>query len=233
MDITLHSGESVAIISTDGGYVTNLADNRGDILFPKRLIQGADGTEKTRGGCHVCLPNFGPGGASGLAQHGYGRTSVWSIDEQSAASVSLVCAGQGDYESMISRLHYEVHERVFAMTLTLINEGSGSLNVSPAFHPYFMRGSGSIILNDTTYDDFAEFADTIFIDGTRQRLKTPDRTLHVQSEKLSRWAVWTDQLGDYICVEPTQSGYAFAEDIARADRLAAGESRTYSCQISW
>ena len=100
MDIELYNGATKAIISTKGGYVTNLANDEGDILFPKRTLKDAEGNEKTRGGSHACLPNFGPGGASGLEQHGYGRTSDWRVVERSETRVELLCEGVGEYTSM-------------------------------------------------------------------------------------------------------------------------------------
>ena len=74
MNITLHTGTTTATITTDGAYITSLADERGDVFYPLQQLATSDGARKTRGGCHVCLPNFGPGGASGLAQHGFGRS---------------------------------------------------------------------------------------------------------------------------------------------------------------
>ena len=100
MDIELYNGDAKAIISTHGGYVTNLANDDGDILFPKRTLKAPDGSEKVRGGCHVCLPNFGPGGDTGLAQHGFGRTSEWVVASKSEAAVELTLKGEGEYTVM-------------------------------------------------------------------------------------------------------------------------------------
>ncbi len=233
MDIELYCGATKAIISTKGGYMTNLANDDGDILYPKRTLMAADGSEKTRGGSHVCLPNFGPGGASGLDQHGYGRTSEWQVKDRSETAVELVLGGQGEYMSMESCLRYEVHHTAVTMALTLKNTGSSPLKVSPAFHPYWFRGGEMPKVNDTRYEDLAEFAEAKLISGHTQYLHLAGRHLLMQSDTLTRWVQWTDQLGDYFCLEPSQSGFAFAEDIARADTLEPGAEKTYECTVAW
>lgn len=233
MDIELYDSTTKAIISTKGGYVTNLADDDGDILFPKRILKAPDGSEKTRGGCHVCLPNFGPGGESGLEQHGYGRTSEWTVVERSETRVELSLAGQGEYENMDSFLTYEVQENAFTMQLELKNKGKSSLKVAPAFHPYFFCAGSSPVIDGEHYSDLAEFIGTRFIEGTEVSLKLASRTLTLNSRELMHWAEWTDQLGDYFCVEPTRSGNAFLDDISRADELTAECARVYNFEISW
>ena len=62
MNITLHTGTTAATITTDGAYITSLTDEHGDVFYPLQQLTAPDGGRKTRGGCHVCLPNFGPGG---------------------------------------------------------------------------------------------------------------------------------------------------------------------------
>lgn len=233
MDIELYSGMTKAIVSTKGGYVTNLANENGDILYPKRSLTAPDGSEKTRGGSHVCLPNFGPGGASGLEQHGYGRTSEWRVRTRSDTAVELVLGGQGDYASMESSLTYEVHETAFTMRLRLKNTGVSPLAVAPAFHPYWYRGEEVPVVNGVRHENLVEFAEAKFLSGETMRLQLAGRELLLQSDEMRRWVQWTDQLGDYFCLEPSQSGFAFAEDISRADELVAGGELTYECTVAW
>lgn len=233
MDIEVYMGSTKAIISTHGGYVTNLSDDRGDILFPKRTLTAPDGSEKVRGGCHVCMPNFGPGGESGLAQHGYGRTSEWVVRSHSETRVELVLAGKGDYIYMESSLTYEIQEGAFQMALTLKNTGSSPLNVSPGFHPYFFTGGKPVSIDSEQFVDLAEFAGTKFVEGTSHELVMNYRHLTLASDTLATWAEWTDGLGDYFCVEPTQNGNAFAEDMIGTDTLTPGEVRSYRCSIVW
>lgn len=233
MEWQLYNGETKATVSSKGGYVTNLANGNGDILFPKRTLKNTAGEDKTRGGCHVCMPNFGPDGGTGLGQHGYGRNSEWTLVSNEDTSVTLALAGQGDYADLRATLHYELAANEFTSTLTLRNGGQKPLPVSPAFHPYFNLGGQKPELDGETHEDLAEFEGTLFIDGDSRLLGVANRTLSLTSINLARWAIWTDQLGDYFCVEPTQAGYAFAEDISRGDVLEQNQEKTYNYTIKW
>lgn len=232
MNITLHTGTTTATITTDGAYITSLADEHGDVFYPLQQLTTSDGERKTRGGCHVCLPNFGPGGASGLAQHGFGRTSQWQVMEQASDRVELVLQGSDDYAGLESRSVYIVAEHQLAMQLMLVNVGEEELLVAPAFHPYFVY-DGVPVLDSQPLADLAPLADTIFVDGPTRQLATGLRTITLQSEGLPRWAVWTDELGPYLCVEPTHSGNSFADNPAHAAALAPGQTVRYGVRVGW
>ena len=232
MNITLYTGTTTATITTDGAYITSLADERGDIFYPLQQLTTPDGERKTRGGCHVCLPNFGPGGASGLAQHGFGRTSWWQGVEHTSDRVELVLQGSDAYAGLESRLVYMVAEHQLAMQLTLANVGEEELLVAPAFHPYFVYDDVPV-LDSQPLADLAPLADTIFVDGLTRQLATGRRTITLQSEELPRWAVWTDGLGPYLCVEPTHSGNSFADNPAHAAALVPGRTARYGVRVGW
>ena len=232
MNITLHTGTTTVTITTDGAYITSLADERGDVFYPLQQFTTSDGECKTRGGCHVCLPNFGPGGASGLAQHGFGRTSQWQVVEHTSDRVELMLRGSGAYAGLESRLVYTVAEHQLAMQLTLVNVGEDELLVAPAFHPYFAY-DGMLVLDGQPLADLAPLAETIFVDGSTRQLATGRRTITLQSEGLPRWAVWTDELGPYLCVEPTHSGNSFADNPAHAAALVPGQMARYGVRVGW
>ena len=232
MNITLHTGTTTATITTDGAYITSLADEHGDVFYPLQQLTTPDGERKTRGGCHVCLPNFGPGGASGLAQHGFGRTSQWQVVEHTSNRVELMLRGSGAYAGLESRLVYTVAEHQLAMQLTLVNVGEDELLVAPAFHPYFAY-DGVPVLDGQPLADLTPLAETIFVDGSTRQLATGLRTITLQSEGLPRWAVWTDGLGSYFCVEPTHSGNSFADNPAHAATLVPGQMARYGVRVGW
>ncbi len=232
MNITLHTGTTTATITTSGAYITSLADEHGDVFYPLQQLTTSDGERKTRGGCHVCLPNFGPGGASGLAQHGFGRTSQWQVVEHTSDRVELMLQGSDAYAGLESRLVYTVAEHQLAMQLTLANVGEDELLVAPAFHPYFAY-DGMLVLDGQPLADLAPLAETIFVDGLTRQLATGLRTITLQSEGLPRWAVWTDELGPYLCVEPTHSGNSFADSPSRATVLVPGQTAQYDVRVGW
>ena len=232
MNITLHTGTTTATITTSGAYITSLADEHGDVFYPLQQLTTSDGERKTRGGCHVCLPNFGPGGASGLAQHGFGRTSQWQVVEHTSDRVELILKGSDAYAGLESRLVYTVAEHQLAMQLTLVNIGEDELLMAPAFHPYFAY-DGVPVLDGQPLADLTPLAETIFVDGVTRQLATGRRTITLQSEGLPRWAIWTDELGPYLCVEPTHSGNSFADNPSRATVLVPGQVARYGVQVGW
>lgn len=235
MEIELWSGNTKAIIDPRGAWLTNLSDDRGDILFPKRSLKNSEGITKLRGGCHVCVPNFGPGGESGQPQHGFGREMNWTIQERTESTVALVLEhGSKGYESLRSVLRYSLGNSMVAMTLELINNGEGAVRVAPAFHPYFAIIGGTTVLLDGEKMLLEDLSETRFISGGTQELTLPNRRLILRSKHLSVWAQWTDQLGPYVCVEPTVGGYAFLNaKPGNEEILRPGNSKEYSLEVEW
>ena len=234
--IELWSGTTKAIIDPIGAWVTNLSDDAGDILFPKRQLKAPDGSTKTRGGCHVCLPNFGPGGDTGLAQHGFGRVAQWGVAGQNESSLTLRLVGGAEgYEALESTLAYELTATSIRMTLSVANIGAVPLRVGPAFHPYFALadGEGQVQIDGHSHD-LDDLEGTLFETGEQRRLTSQRRTISLLSTGLSTWALWTDKLGPYVCVEPTMGGYTFLENEPTAEELLeSGATKTYSAEIKW
>ncbi len=232
MIIELRSGDKKAIVDTKGGYLTNYADEQGDIIYPKRVIAIESGEQKTRGGCHVCVPNFGPGGASGLDQHGYGRTSNWNIAESGDNHVTLSLSGQGGYNDMPATLRYEIGEYDFVMELTLTNNGEHVLEVGPAFQPYFATGDHLVV--DGEPFDMAAYNDMVLSDESPEKLvNTNGRALVLKSPAMPYWAQWSDRLADYFCIEPSFGGFTFVEqNHRRTDMLQPGETKVYTFTIA-
>lgn len=234
--IELWNGSTKALVSLDGAWLTNLSDDDGDILFPKRRLEAADGTKKDRGGCHVCLPNFGPGGDSELLQHGFGRTSLWTLDSQSIDTVTLTLDGGGvGYEQLSSTLTYTLESRSMRIELTVKNRGDHPLRVAPAFHPYFaLRANEGRVMIDGEPIDIQDLEDTLFLQGEKKQLQLERRTIRLASKNLSTWAAWTDRIGEYVCLEPTYAGNSFLLPTPDSDELLEPQNvRTYIAEISW
>lgn len=233
--IELWSGSTKALVDAKGAWLTNLADENGAILYPRRTLQEVDGTTKVRGGLHVCVPNFGPGGESGLAQHGFGRTSTWEVIERDMPCVRLMLRGGAPgYEGLVSIVSYTLGEASLMVTLELKNEGSTPLRVAPGFHPYFLLQDGerSVRLDDDVVH-LSEIAGTEFVDRAVGVLATQQRRVQIASSDLTRWAVWSDQLGPYVCVEPTLAGNAFLESASTEQMIAPDDSAIYATTVSW
>jgi glucose-6-phosphate 1-epimerase len=234
MEIEIWSDQAKAIVDPEGGYLTNLSDDKGDILFPKRTLKNEEGIAKKRGGSHVCLPNFGPGGTSGQEQHGFGRESAWEITDKTDSSVLLTLAnGPDGYRNLNSVLTYQLGAKRMTMTLEVTNNGGSDLRVAPAFHPYFALLGGSALL-DGEKQSLSELGEAQFFTGNSHTLQLEKRTITLEATHLPTWVKWTDQLGDYLCVGPSQSGFAFLEDKAGdGESLYPDETKTYTFTITW
>lgn len=234
--IELWNGTTKALIDPIGAWLTNLSDDNGAVLYPKRTLVNESGERKQRGGCHVCLPNFGPGGASGQPQHGFGREMIWNIVEAQSAFATLeLVGGAAGYEQLVSRLSYTLNPRSLEVLLHLNNTGEAPLRVAPGFHPYFVLNDDEeeVTLNSQSYltDDLA--GTELFPDVREMRLSLRRHAITISSDNLSTWAFWTDKLAEYVCVEPTFGGNTFLHEASEKEWLAPGEERTFAMTIQW
>lgn len=233
--IILTHHETQVIINPNGAWVEALNIGERPVFFPKTELVSDSGETKTRGGMHVCLPNFGPGGDSGLAQHGFGRTMRWGIARQTSQSVSLQLRGPSPYYSGLeAMLDYSLEASSLNAALTLHNTGRIPLRVAPGFHPYFYLDDADTAasINGSVYE-LLSLGEAVFIHTDQVGLKTTERTIHVSQQGLSTWALWTDSLSNYVCVEPTYAGFRFLGPPTPDDGLEPGERRSFSCTISW
>jgi galactose mutarotase-like enzyme len=236
VEIELWSGVTKAVIDLRGAYITNLSDDLGDILYPKRTFTLADGAKKIRGGCHVCLPNFGPGGESEQLQHGFGRAMDWDVTSQAADSVELTLAhGLSEYSDLASVLTYQLIGQSLTLALEVTNNGATELRVAPGFHPYFsiMHDKETVVLNGEKIF-MADFGEAQFTTATAQTLETVQRKFTLESRQLMTWATWTDTLAPYICVEPTLGGFTFLDNTpGDIEILHPGQTRSFAASIAW
>ena len=231
--IQLRYGDARATIDLNGAWVTELSTDSGDILFPRQELRTKSGDRKLRGGMHVCVPNFGPGGQSGQPQHGFGRTSEWKLVGHDMGYASMILLhGVGEYEELSSMLSFDLDEHSLSVTLSVIIRYDHPIHVAPGFHPYFLAKSGATL--DDKLLDFDELNGTQIISGNRRELEVGERHISLYSDELPRWAIWTDQLGPYVCVEPTRSGNSFERPNPPSDELLTpDEQRTYTFTMSW
>ena len=235
MEVELVHGTTKAIVDPQGAYLTNLSDDSGDLLFPKRNLKTASGETKIRGGCHVCLPNFGPGGTSGQPQHGFGRTGMWEVTDKTENGIILTLAeGEGEYKDMATVLTYQLADNMILMGCEVTNNGNTPLRVAPAFHPYFSLTGEAEVGIDGEKELLDDLGEAQFTEGASHVLQTKNRMFTMESTNLPVWAKWTDQLGRYVCVEPSFDGFAFLNDTPKPEEvLAAGASKTYKVSITW
>ena len=233
--VTLQAGRTIARINPEGAWVESLVSGDDQILFPLGELTNEDGESKKRGGMHVCLPNFGAGGNTGLAQHGFGRNTLWRVVSSESNKVELALENSPQpYEDMLASLVYELDESSLTANLRLENWGAGVLRFAPAFHPYFSirPGSTEVSINENVYQ-LDSLAGTEFVEADAMTFKTSSKTIRISQENLSLWAIWTDLLGPYVCIEPTFDGYRFLEAPKSDELLAPGNTANYACKTEW
>lgn len=235
MGVELSYGSIKAIVDLQGAYIESLADNKGDIFFPKMNLKTADGAIKQRGGCHICLPNFGPGGMSGLKQHGFGREVEWEVADRTDSSVLLILReGIGEYHDMESVLTYQLAPNMLMITLELVNHGKSALRAAPAFHPYFAVTNTESVYLDDELQKLDTLAEAKFFTGDEHTLSLSNRVFTFRTNSLSMWAKWSDQPERYICVEPSLDGFSFLKDNPSEDELLKpNEQKSYTMSITW
>jgi galactose mutarotase-like enzyme len=232
-------GDASFVYDEQGGYICELARSGRNIIFPKTTID-----DKTRGGCHVCLPNFGPAPeGSGLGQHGFGRDSKWESQVVSDGEVHLVLGPDSvesqsqAYDQMSAEITYHLDETSFSAALAVGNQGQTDLEIAPGFHPYFDLGDQTTFTVDGEELSLDDVAGTLYRDGVEEAVVN-GQVIKFSNHNLNRFAIWskpsdTADGRHYICIEPTYNGASFVEDGRSPMVLPPGEEKTFGFNIAW
>lgn len=227
MKIELKNKKIKLIANTDGAYIEEFTYEGKDVFFPKFETE-IKGKKKTRGGSHPCLPSFGPSEINDLKDHGYGRDSDWEIVEESPEKVLLKLSGRCGYEGMDSFISYELGDKSLIAEIKMINKSRKDLPVAPGFHPYFRAGD-DFEVQGLDFGDF-NLEDTYFLDASQVSFKAENFNIKIISENFHKFAIWTDFLDDYRCVEPCYNGKSFVKG-GDPYILKAGETFKASMKI--
>lgn len=223
-------------VEAKGAYIAELRDNDGEPIFlPKQTVM-INGEPKLRGGCHPCWPNFGPGGESGLPQHGPARTSEWAQESTADGVIERINGSMmPGYEAIDATIRYTWQPTAFTTTLTTVNRGDHEVRVAPAFHPYFDAPTDAVITLDGQPIDRAQCHDAWSIDGSNHTLAINGKTLQLTSEGCHAWTVWSDESAGFICVEPTRCGPSFSRhsEPLPEEILAPGAEQVISYTVAW
>jgi glucose-6-phosphate 1-epimerase len=175
--LSLHCGDSTAIIAQQGAQVLSWRDTRGrERLYLSSetggatrdaIITSATLPPSIRGGMPVCFPQFS--GRGPLPKHGFVRVMRWKADEISGhsfpaqnSSASFIlqddnCTQVIWPEAFLARLQVLLEPDRLSVTLTLTNRGNTPWSFTGALHTYLrVRDIGSTALaglQDTRYQD--------------------------------------------------------------------------------
>jgi len=232
--LTIWDGDLTATIDPNGAWLQTFTSGSRPILFHRQSVTAPDGSQKVRGGSHVCLPNFGPGGDSGLKQHGFGRDEPWEVSYKDGRRAVVLehRKSEGDYADLVSRLRYAVGNNSLLMELSLHNFGESELRVAPGFHPYFMAEPTDPVSINGVLQNRAELNPAIMLEEQPTHVQIGSTALTLYSENLPKWVAWTDQLGEYVCLEPTFAGASFEHPVDPTELLAPGKSSSYALSIA-
>lgn len=230
--ITLTHGSYLATVDPQGAWVTSYSSTDNAILYPKTDIITSNGDLKTRGGCHVCLPNFGPGGNSAQPQHGYGRLLTWDVVSYDQAEAVLHLAPSAETDYCDVSLRYSLGDDGLIMELTVLNSGSESIRLAPGFHPYLAIDSQQAVYLNQQHIDPSVYSDASFVRAHDMELENGDIRLRLRATGMTLWALWTDQLAEYFCIEPTVAGFAFESDPNPEQLLEPNATRQYQLTIT-
>lgn len=103
----------------------------------------------------------------------------------------------------------------------MVNKSEKDLPVAPGFHPYFKVGNDFEVIGL----DFGDFSleDTYFLDAEEISFKGEAYKIKITSQNFHKFAIWTDFLDDYRCVEPCYNGKSFVKG-GNPKILKAGET---------
>lgn len=233
--IELESGALIATINPEGAYLESLSLTDGtELLFPRQEIDGKD-----RGGMPICAPIFGPGGQTGLNQHGFARNIPWQIESQQENGTELkvsldeeMCSDQGipkKYAGCDMKASFMLGsnyrgEHSLTTNLKITNNSQDILIATPGFHPYFPvqadRPADLVAVggrNRTkTFNDISLKDSDKLSEPTAKVVfgigsKNSEIPVSINSDTLMNYVVWSASPYKYICVEPTLAGPAVNE----------------------
>lgn len=233
-NIVLKQGQVTAVIEQEGAFLTSIHTGSQTIIFPRKQIQASYGVWKTRGGLHICFPNFGPGDSAGLEQHGFGRTENWDQLTTSDSQVYFrLSGGNAKYSQIRADLRYTLLDDGLRCELLVKNLSNETIDIAPGFHPYFTVPPGvtEVHVEDETYA-LDSLADTVFVEDPTN-IRIGNMKLTFRQLNLPLMAVWTDQLDDYVCFEPTFSGDSFDKNPDANHKLGAQENARFMMEFHW
>lgn len=211
------------------------------VIYPPRTVL-IGGTEKARGGAFICSPIFGPTPTDGsytgieLPQHGLVRQHPFrdracGFRKGEAQSVMWFYEPWRHAVRASTRISRD-GERL-THTIRVTNNERSPMPISLGFHPYFKtsgrrfeirHGDRRIKSRDVLHDT------PLFIPLSRGRkvvtLSANDRLIALTMKGYTHVCVWTDNIGEYICVEPVmravQGGHV---------KLKGKTSMSVSCEL--
>jgi len=214
--IVLSKENTTATIETNGAWVKSFRVGEQEVLMPGFKFE-KDSKIKIRGGIPLLFPNAGQAIKTEklcLAQHGFARDLVWENVKQQS---DLLVLRLVDFQNTFSIFPYHfVVEAVFAisknllkLSLNVFNNDKVNIPLAPGFHPYFNLVKNNRVklkLNENKfkYDGLTSYKNSK--SPIKFQLPYCGNILLSFSDNLKNVSYWSEQDGDFICIEPWVGG---------------------------
>ncbi|MDA1338550.1 MAG: hypothetical protein O2871_04255 [bacterium] len=210
--LTIGKGETIAVISDDGGWLKMFSVRGKDILVAG-FEYAKEGKIKKRGGVPILFPNAGQEIKTdllNLSQHGFARDMVWEIAKQTEDKLVLKLTDSLDTFTLYpfnfqTELTFIVSENSINIGLNVLNVGRNDMPLAPGFHPYFK-------LMKENREKLVFKQHSFVFDGTTT-YKSSESPINFKlpkigeislsySDNLKNVSYWAELSGNYICIEP-------------------------------
>ncbi|MDO5018602.1 MAG: aldose epimerase [Lagierella massiliensis] len=210
MKIVLQNNKINVKINSLGAYVEKFSFDSKPIFYPKSQIT-IQGKVKTRGGMHPCCPNFSVDEISDLPSHGFIRDLEFEVLYLSNEFVKLKSIGIGNYKNVDFFIEYSINENSLNAQLRVKNKSDHAVPLAPAFHPYFYLENFKVdIANFEIKKD--KLPQTQFLETNSVQFSCNGKNLSIRGENVNVFAIWSDSIDKYLCIEPTYNGVAFVKN---------------------
>lgn len=231
MKYNLKSNNILVEVDTKGAYVDSFTYKGKEVFFSKRIIV-ENGSEKVRGGSHICFPHFGPCTKVNLENHGFGRSEEWKVKKQSENEIVLVLNNDySDWKDVEAEVTYKIDEESFETKLLVKNNGEKEIYITPGFHPYFSyENEEEIYINDEKYKLTPKLIDSIFMEGIYS-FETSKYKLKYENTNMNKFVLWTSFSGKFLCVEPSYNLKALDDD-EKLEKVESKGQKEFSYKLT-
>jgi galactose mutarotase-like enzyme len=219
-----------------GALVTSLAIDGRELLYLDESTF-LDPTKNVRGGVPVLFPAPGKlandhwrydGREGAMKQHGFARTSEWSVPWSLPRSALLELVSDDTTLAQfpwpfVTNLTFDLQPSFLRIETEVVNVGKTPLPFGWGFHPYFavsdkrrasIRSGATLVFDNVTqstgpfagFDLTASEVDLHLVDHPDDHLALAldDRASIIvrASHDYRRWVVWTLAGKEFVCVEP-------------------------------
>lgn len=180
---------------------------------------------------HLCLPQFGPSKTDDhLPHHGFGRTEIWDVIQSDEHSCRMrLNHTHPNYADIVWTVEYTLLDDAARFTLQADNQGTTTVFISPGFHPYFHcpHQQASLDQQDLAWENL----ENVLFRSAFSTYTCQNFSLRIEQTNLPVFAIWTDSLADYLCIEPTFAGDA-CDNLSKMHPLPAQSQTAFSLTIS-